>query len=144
MLNDSNVISLQISTAGIMQQIVWIESSSVRTVRTSVPVHGIPGIRGVRATRALKRLTVGRVEVHASIILSPEAKITVKCWQAMLCLVRYEEIRFTRTLESFATESPTVIAEFDSSLTGSGIVWYQCRGSGGVMRSGLDFYELQR
>ena len=33
-----------------MQQIVWIGSSSIRTVRTSVPVHGIPGIRGVRVT----------------------------------------------------------------------------------------------
>ena len=50
MLKDSNVISLQISTAGIMQQIGWIGSSSIRTMRTSVPVHGIPGIRGVRVT----------------------------------------------------------------------------------------------
>ena len=47
---DSNVISLQISTAGIMQQIIWIGSSSIRTVRTSVPVYGIPGIHGVRVT----------------------------------------------------------------------------------------------
>ena len=37
MLKDSNVISLQISTADIMQQIVWIGSSSIRTVRTFVP-----------------------------------------------------------------------------------------------------------
>ena len=76
---------------------------------------------------ALNRLIAGRVEAHASFILSVEAKIAVKCWQAMLCLVRHEETRFTRTLESFAPESPTVIAEFDSSLTGSGIVWYQRR-----------------
>lgn len=52
MLYDSNVISLQISAAGIMQQIVWIGSSAIRTVRTSVPEHGIPGIRGVRVTPA--------------------------------------------------------------------------------------------
>ena len=50
MLNGSNVISLQISTADIMQQIVWIGSSSIRTVRTFVPEHGIPGILGVRVT----------------------------------------------------------------------------------------------
>ena len=50
MLNGSNVISLQISTADIMQQIVWIESSSIRTVRTFVPEPGIPGILGVRVT----------------------------------------------------------------------------------------------
>ena len=52
MLKDNNVISSQISTAGIMQQIGWIGSSSIRTVRTSVPVHGVPGIRGVRVTPA--------------------------------------------------------------------------------------------
>ena len=50
MLNGSNVISLQISTADIMQQIVWIGSSSIRTVRTFVPEPGIPGILGVRVT----------------------------------------------------------------------------------------------
>ena len=53
MLKDSNVISLQISTADITQQIVWIGSSSIRTVRTFVPEHGIPGILGVRVTAAL-------------------------------------------------------------------------------------------
>ena len=74
---------------------------------------------------ALNRLIAGRVEVHASFVLSAEAKIAIKCWQAMLCLVRYEETRFTRTLESFAPELPSIVAEFDSSLTGSGIVWYQ-------------------
>ena len=52
MLKDSNVISLQISTADIMQQIVWIGSSSIRTVRTFVPERGIPGILGVRVTVA--------------------------------------------------------------------------------------------
>ena len=50
MLKDSNVISLQISTADIMQQIVWIGSSSIRTVCTFVPEPGIPGILGVRVT----------------------------------------------------------------------------------------------
>ena len=52
MLIDSNVISLQISTADITQQIVWIGSSSIRTVRTFVPEPGIPGILGVRITKA--------------------------------------------------------------------------------------------
>ena len=50
MLKGSNVIGLQISTADIMQQIVWIGSSSIRTVRTFVPEPGIPGILGVRVT----------------------------------------------------------------------------------------------
>ena len=51
MLKDSNVISLQISIADITQQIVWIGSSSIRTVRTFVSEPGIPGILGVRVTR---------------------------------------------------------------------------------------------
>ena len=58
MLKDSNVISLQISTADIMQQIVWIGSSSIRTVRTFVPEHSIPGILGVRVTALQKLLMI--------------------------------------------------------------------------------------
>ena len=73
---------------------------------------------------ALNRLMAGRVEVHASFFLSEESKIAIKCWQAMLCLVRYQEIRFTRTLQSFDPTLPSTIAEFDSSLTGTGLIWY--------------------
>ena len=58
MLNDSNVISLQISTSDILQQIVWIGSSSIRTVRTFVPEPGIPGILGVRVTKQCDVLTM--------------------------------------------------------------------------------------
>ena len=56
MLKDSNVISLQRSTADIMQQIVWIGSSSIRTVRTFVPEPGIPGILGVRVEQMVEFL----------------------------------------------------------------------------------------
>ena len=42
----------------------------------------------------------------------------------MLCLARYQESRFTRTLESLAPTIPTSIGEFDASLTGAGIIWY--------------------
>jgi hypothetical protein len=50
---------------------------------------------------ALNRLIAGRIEVHATFHLSKESQIAIKCWQAMLCLVRYQETRFTQTLESF-------------------------------------------
>jgi hypothetical protein len=72
---------------------------------------------------ALNRLIAGRTEVHATFHLSNESRIAIKCWQAMLCLVRYEEIRFTRTLESFSPALPIMVAEFDASLNGAGLIW---------------------
>jgi hypothetical protein len=63
--------------------------------------------------------------VHASFLIPEEAKIAIKSWQAMLCLVRYDETTFTRTLDSFAPSAPSVIAEFDSSLSGAGVIWHQ-------------------
>ena len=71
---------------------------------------------------ALNRLIAGRTESHATFSLSAEARIAIKCWTAMLCLVRYQETRFTRTLESFAPSTPTSIAEFDASLSGAGLI----------------------
>lgn len=71
---------------------------------------------------ALNRLIAGRVEVHASFSLTVESKIAIKCWQAMLCLVQYQEVRSTRTLLSFAPSPPLMIAEFDSSLSGTGLI----------------------
>lgn len=74
---------------------------------------------------ALNRLISGRSVAHAVFVVSAEAKIAIKCWQAMLCLVRYQESRFTRTLESFSHNLPLTIAEFDASLSGAGLIWYQ-------------------
>ena len=51
---------------------------------------------------ALNRLMAGRTESHATFPISAEAHIAIKSWTAMLCLVRYQETRFTRTLDSFA------------------------------------------
>lgn len=74
---------------------------------------------------ALSRLTQGRTDPHALFHLSHEAKVAVQCWRAMLCLVRYQETDFTRSLESFnPTTTPTVLVEFDSSLSGAGLVWF--------------------
>jgi hypothetical protein len=72
---------------------------------------------------ALNRLIAGRTEVHATFHLSKESQIAIKCWQAMLCLVRYQDTRFTRTLESFAPSLPAIVAEFYASLSGAGLIW---------------------
>jgi hypothetical protein len=42
----------------------------------------------------------------------------------MLCLVRFKETEFTRTIESFAPAIPILVAEFDSSLSGAGLIWF--------------------
>ena len=74
---------------------------------------------------ALNRMIAGRLDPHATFPLSDEARIAVQCWQAMLCLVRFQESRFTRTIESFAPITPTSVGEFDASLTGAGLIWYE-------------------
>ena len=61
----------------------------------------------------------------------------------MLCLVRYRETDFTRTLESFVPAASAVTAEFDASLKGAGVVWYGtidgAEGAGGVCAVDLSF-----
>jgi hypothetical protein len=73
---------------------------------------------------ALNRMMGRRLNPHVSLPLSTEAAIAIKCWRAMLCLVRYSETEFTRTLSSFAPPRSGIIAEFDASLQGAGLVWY--------------------
>jgi hypothetical protein len=73
---------------------------------------------------ALNCLTWGRKDPYALFSLSAEATVAVQCWRAMLCLVRQQETEFTRTIESFVLTVPAVIAEFDSSLSGAGLIWY--------------------
>jgi hypothetical protein len=73
---------------------------------------------------ALHRMTWGRTSSHAVFWLSEEAIIAIQCWGAMLCLVRFRETEFSRSIESFAPDTPTLLAEFDSSLGGSGVIWF--------------------
>jgi hypothetical protein len=91
------------------------------------------------------RLIAGRTEVHATFHLSKESQIAIKCWQAMLCLVRYQETRFTRTLESFAPSLPAMVAEFDASLSGAGLIWsHRSNGTEAVVGvSAVDISFLQ-
>ena len=74
---------------------------------------------------ALNRLTAGRTDRHATFLVSQEAKVAIRAWRAMLFLVRYDERRFSRTMESFGNDPPLYIVEFDASLKGAGILWYR-------------------
>ena len=73
---------------------------------------------------SLNRMTIGRTETHASFPLSQEAQVAIQCWRAMLFLVRHDEVNFTRHLDSFALPVSPIVAEFDSSLGGAGLIWY--------------------
>jgi hypothetical protein len=92
---------------------------------------------------ALNRVTWGRTEQHALFLLSEEAIIAVQCWRAMLCLVRYRETEFTRTLESFTHTTPVIIAEFDASLSGAGLIW-SVRNDGAEEVLGVSAVDLTR
>jgi hypothetical protein len=56
--------------------------------------------------------------------------VAIQCWRAMLSLVRFRAVEFTRSISSFAPEPPVLVAEFDSSLSGSATdsgtprIWY--------------------
>ena len=90
---------------------------------------------------ALNRLTQGRTDPHALFHVSDEAKVAIQCWRAMLCLVRYRETEFTRTLESFNPATPTVLVEFDSSLSGAGLIWFT-RSNGAEAILGVSAVDL--
>ena len=90
---------------------------------------------------ALNRLIAGRSAPRVLFVLSAEVKIAIKSWQAMLCLIRYQEFRFTRTIESFSPALPLTIAEFDASLSGAGLIWYQ-RTNGAEVAMGVCAVEL--
>ena len=97
---------------------------------------------------ALYRLTWGRTDPHALFPLSVEAVVAIQCWRAMLCLVRHREREFTRSIESFAPATPTLVAEFDSSLSGAGMIWYSRMGGAevavGVGAADLSFWVSVR
>ena len=53
-------------------------------------------------------MIAGRLDHYATFPISPEGRLAVKCWQAMLCLDQYQENRFTRTPESFSSATPVM------------------------------------
>ena len=96
---------------------------------------------------ALHRISAGRTSRHATFLLSDEAKLAIRCWRAMLYLLRFDEEKFSRSLDSFdVTTPPCYIIEFDASLTGAGVLLFQrvggaevCLGCSAVDLSSLQF-----
>ena len=91
---------------------------------------------------ALNRVTWGRTDEFALFHWSGEAIIAIQCWRAMLCLVRFRETELTRSMESFAPATPVLVAEFDSSLCGAGLIWF-VRTNGSEVVRGVDLSFLE-
>ena len=98
---------------------------------------------------ALHRLSHGHKERQATFYLSEEAKIAIRGWRAMLCLVHLDKQWFTRSLDSFQDEAPSYAIAFDAFLNGAGIIWLSrasngtevCMGASAVDLRGLRFGE---
>jgi hypothetical protein len=83
---------------------------------------------------ALNCLSWGRKDPYALFSLTAHAIVAVQCWRAMLCLVRYHEAAFTRTIESYVPTVPALVAEFDASLNGAGFIRYTVENGAEVAR----------
>lgn len=73
--------------------------------------------------RVLYKEYTGRKE-HVQFQLSEMACRVIQLFRVLLGLTAVNELRFARTLDSFAERKPTVIIEFDASLQGIGLLYY--------------------
>jgi ribonuclease HI len=95
--------------------------------------------------RVLYKEYAGRKE-HVQFKLSETACRVIQLFRVLLGLTAVNELRFARTLDSFAEKTPTVIIEFDASLQGVGLLYYVLSankeiliGGGSVDISSLEF-----
>jgi hypothetical protein len=64
--------------------------------------------------------------------LSEGAKICVLMWRCCLCLIEFgSPDKFCRSIDSYLLRPPTILVEFDGSLTGIGVLIYKLHPSGG-------------
>ena len=74
---------------------------------------------------ALHRATAGRKNPHAKFLLPEEARRAIRGWRAMLYLVSFDEQQYSQRMGSFLPGQLQYIIEFDASLSGAGILWYE-------------------
>ena len=80
------------------------------------------------------------------LIVNNEAKLAIRLWRTMLVLLRFDEGRYSRPMQSFVKTMPEYIIEFNASLSGVGILWCQrvngaevCLGGSAVSLRCLNF-----
>ena len=97
---------------------------------------------------ALHRMAAGRTARMSTFPVNDQAKLAIRLWRTMLVLVRFDEERYSRPMQSFVTGMPEYIVEFDASLNGVGILWYRringaevCLGGSAVSLRTLGFED---
>ena len=76
-------------------------------------------------TAALNRMIMGFSGQHVQILLSPEAKLSILMWRAMLFLMAGHESRYARSLGTFRPEAVSWGIQTDASLSGAGGLCYE-------------------
>ena len=92
---------------------------------------------------ALHRATSGRKNRHALFLLPDEAQRAIRGWRAILYLVSFDELQYTRRMGSFQPEQLQYVIEFDASLTGAGILWYERAANGTEVAMGGSAVDLR-
>ena len=92
---------------------------------------------------ALHRATAGRKNPHAKFLLPEEARRAIRGWRAMLYLVSFDEQQYSRRMGSFQPEQSRYVIEFDASLSGAGILWYQRLADGSEFAIGGSAVDLR-
>jgi hypothetical protein len=80
--------------------------------------------------KALYREYAGRYNSRVSFIISESARRAIRLFRVFLLLLAVREERFARKLVSFEPSVPQFVIEFDASLTGIGIIWYEINALG--------------
>ena len=62
---------------------------------------------------------------QGSVSLSAEAKVVIRTFRGLFTLMGLRVGKFSRTFESFEHRHPSWVCEFDASLSGVGIIWFQ-------------------
>jgi hypothetical protein len=76
-------------------------------------------------SRALYFCTRGYSHPRAQLPLTPEARLSVELWRAMLCLAAVHPLVFSRPFDTFVPQAATFVAQFDASLQGLGILIFR-------------------
>ena len=81
-------------------------------------------------TRFLYAAYAKRTNPLSTVVLTDSVRLVVRLFRSLFLLGRCEEVAFSRALLTFQRQTPTVLAVFDASLTGIGIIWYRVNPGG--------------
>ena len=73
---------------------------------------------------------------HVSLRLSKRACRVISCFRVLLGLTAIDRISFARPIESYQLAEQDVTIEFDASLTGVGLLYYQRSGTTEILLGG--------